>query len=121
MAISLNKPQKIVWTIYLALWVFIGLYLVSGESNAWGQDVAEAFAYYGLLLFFLANNTWSEMAMSVFNMPQQIILTIYFALWIFVGAYAVSVDEGSKIVFVYLIIGWIPFSIAYFIWEDKKR
>lgn len=53
------------------------------------------------------------------NQAQKIIWSMYLGIWIYIFF---LVDEYSRdsYIFGYLILGWIPFLIAHFIWKDKS-
>ena len=57
------------------------------------------------------------------NTPRKIILTIYLAVWLYLLFFAHFTYKGDRgpTLLAYLILGWIPFLIAYFIWREKKE
>lgn len=54
------------------------------------------------------------------NHAQKIIWSIYLGIWVYIFFF---VDEFSRDSYIigYLIFGWIPFSIAHFMWGDKSK
>ena len=52
------------------------------------------------------------------NKPRKIIWTTYLAFWLYIAFFIRSYDKGDYIIS-YLILGWVPFLIAHFIWSEN--